>query len=89
MDWGGISFIDALAVRGIWKRHPPDRVLSAFDSVRDMAEDLRMQINGAYGGDLWNSLSANVNLLLVEVAKSPPNTLTEPGTHHGFGPRID
>jgi len=34
-------------------------------------------------------LARGAHLLLVEVAKSPPNTLTEPGIHHGFGPRID
>lgn len=60
MNWGVIAFIDALAVKGIWQRHDAEAVLTAFESVRILAEKMKEDINSSYGGDLWDKVSANV-----------------------------
>lgn len=59
-EWGVISFIDALATKGIWKLYDPSIVLDAFDEVRKLSTELKQKIEEASGGDCWEKLSPNV-----------------------------
>jgi hypothetical protein len=68
MDWGVIAFIDALAVKGIWRRHDADAVLDAFESMKMLALDLKSKVDESFGGDLWEKLTAHVAFFSDSVA---------------------
>ena len=58
--WGVISFIDALATKGIWRSHDTNLVLDSFEEVKALASKLKMEIEKASGGDCWERLSPNL-----------------------------